>query len=134
MPNLDIYDNLNGSVLLEWGVFPGITPASYNIYQNGVVVQNVAIRLATVSGLSITTYSNSAIAAATGNSIRPQNMPPVGVVTPSSTYIFHVSAVVGGVEVARTPRVTVTPGPSSIMLKTPMRRPWPFPNTGSPDA
>lgn len=130
---LDIYDNLNGSVTLEWSVFPGITPASYNIYQNGVVVQNVAIRLATVSGLAITTYSNSAIAAATGNSIRPQNMPPVGVVTPSSTYIFHVAAVVGGVEVARTPRVTVTPGPSSIMLKTPMRRPFPFPSTGSPD-
>lgn len=130
---LDIYDNLNGSVTLEWSVFPGITPASYNIYQNGVIVQNVAIRSATVSGLTITTYSNSAIAAATGNSVRPQNMPPVGTVTPSSTYIFHVSAVVGGVEVARTPRVTVTPSPTSIMLKTPMKRPWPFPSTGSPD-
>lgn len=133
MPNLDIYDNLNGSLRLEWGAFPGITPASYNIYQNGVAVQNVATRLATVAGLVLTTYSTSAVSGSTGNSVRPQNMPPVGVVTPSSTYIFHVSAVVGGVEVARTPRVTVTPGPFSIMLKTPMKRVFPYPNTGSPD-
>lgn len=133
VPRIDIYDNLNGSFALEWGTFPGITPASYNVYQNGVEVQSVTIRSATVSGLTQTTYSNSTIAASSGNSLRPQNMPPVGTVTPANTYAFYVTAVVGGIEVARTPAVTVTPNPFSIMLTTPMKRPFPYPNTGSPD-
>lgn len=132
MPNLDIYDNLNGSVLLAWDEFlPNLRADSYNVYVNGVLNQNVAGYQATVSGLTQTTYSPSAIVVATG-SLRPQNMPPNGVVTPSGTYDIYVTAVRGGVEL-RTQRRRVTVNPSSIMLKTPMRRPFPFPSTGSPD-
>lgn len=131
--HLDAYDNLNGSVLLEWGVFPGTAPTSYNVYVNGVLNQNVLTRFATVAGLQQTTYSKSTASAATGNSLRPQNMPPIGNVTPALTYVFQVNAVIAGVEVAQSKTRTVTPGPFSIMLKTPMKRPFPFPSTGSPD-
>lgn len=127
---LDAYDQGNGSVNLAWTAFAGITPASYNVYVNGVLNQNVAIKLATVTGLTFTTYNPSAISAATGNSLRPQNMPPVGQVIPSLTYIFRVAVVVGGVEVGLSGSATVTAAPTSIMLRTPMKRLWPFPNTG----
>lgn len=130
--HLDAYDNLNGSVLLEWGVFPGTPPTSYNVYVNGVLNQNVGTRFATVTGLSQTTYAPSAVSASSGNSVRPQNMPPVGAVTPAPTYVFQVNAVIAGVEVAQSKSRTVTPGPL-LMLKTPMKRPFPYPNTGSPN-
>jgi hypothetical protein len=128
---LDIYDNLNGSVKLAWDLQPGA--ASYNVYVNGVLNQNVATDQATVTGLTQTSYSSSTVSAPSGNSVRPQNMPPVGQVTPAASYVIHVTAVVGGIEATRSRAVTVTPGPVSIMLKTPMRRPFPYPNTGSPN-
>ena len=131
--SFDAYDDLNGSILLAWGSLVEPPADSYNVYVNGVLNQNVDAYTATVSGLQQTTYSNSTIAASTGNSLRPQNMPPVGTVTPSGTYDFHVCAVVAGVEVARSIKLRVTVNPSSIMLTTPMKRPWPFPSTGSPD-
>lgn len=128
---LHVVDNQNGSVSLFWPPFAGtITPDSYNVYVNGVLNQNVTARTATVSALTKTSYSSSAVAAASGNSARPQNMPPNGTVTPSGTYDFKVVAVKAAVEIAATVDRTVTVSPTSIMLTTPMRRIFPFPNTG----
>lgn len=128
---LDTYDNLNGSVRLAWDLQPGA--ASYNVYLNGVLNQNVSTDQATVTGLTQTSYSNSAVAASSGNTLRPQNMPPMGLVTSAGTYVFWVTAIIAGVERIVTRARTVTPGPFSIMLKTPMKRVFPYPNTGSPD-
>ncbi len=130
---LDVYDNQNGSVLVEWGAFPGAAPTSYNVYVNGILNQNVATRFATVSGMTQTSYSKSTISPSSGNSLRPQNMPPVGQVTPAATYAIQVNAVIAGVEVAQSAVATVTPAPFSVMLTTPMKRPFPYPNTGSPN-
>lgn len=127
---IDAYDNLNGSVTLSWPAFGGVAPDSYNVYVNGVLNQNVAVRQATVIGLTPASYSPSAVAAPSGNSARPQNMPPNGIATPSGTYVFTVVAVKAGIEVATSDKKTVTVSPSSIALKTPMKRLWPFPNTG----
>lgn len=127
---IDAYDNLNGSVTLAWPAFGGVAPDSYNVYVNGVLNQNVAIQRATVAGLTPASYSSSAVAAPSGNGPRPQNMPPNGVVTPSGTYVFQVKAVKTGVEVATSDSKTVTVSPPSIPLVTPMKRLWPFPNTG----
>jgi hypothetical protein len=159
---LDVYDNLNGSVLLAWGEMLSPAADSYNVYVNGALVANVTALLfdwllesgagrwqlesgagnwalegsgpanykATVSGLTTASYNAGAVAAPSGNSARPQNMPPKGVVTPSGTYQFNVVAVAGGVEVCTSHFRKITPGPTSLMLKTPMKRLWPFPNTG----
>jgi hypothetical protein len=127
---IDAYDLGNGSVKLAWPPFPGVAPDSYNVYVNGVLNQNVATRLATVSGLTITTYSSGAVAPTPPNGPRPQNMPPNGVVSPSGTYDFKIVAVKAGVEVAASMDMVFTVAPQSIMLKTPMKRLWPFPNTG----
>ena len=125
---VDAYDMQNGSIALSWGGLQGAT--GYNVYVNGVLNQTVQQPDCVVSGLTVESYSASAIAPASGNSLRPQNMPPNGVVTPSGTYVFSVTAIVGGAEVAITAPKTVTVSPTSIMLLTPMNRLWPFPNTG----
>lgn len=127
---IDAYDNRNGSMLLAWLPFTTIVPDSYNVYVNDVLNQNVATRQATVTGLTITSYSASTKAATPNNSLRPQNMPPTGVVTGSSTYDFRVTAVKSGIEISSTPDLLVTASPTSILLKTPMKRIFPFPNTG----
>jgi hypothetical protein len=111
------------------GLSPG-TGISYNVYVNGVLNQNVATLQAVVNLLTVETYNPGAIAPASGNSLRPQNMPPNGVVSPSGTYDFKIVAVLSGVEVAASMDLSVTVSPSSIMLRTPMKRLWPFPNTG----
>lgn len=127
---IDACDNQNGSITLAWGAFGGGTPDSYNVYVNGVLNQNVTSRRATVTGLTQASYSPNAVAPTPANGPRPQNMPPNGVVTPSGTYAFKVTAVKSGAEVATSDTKTVTAAPASIMLKTPMKRLWPFPNTG----
>jgi hypothetical protein len=127
---LEVHDAGNGTMNLAWRAFSGGAVDSYNVYVNGVLNQNVTTRQATVTGLTQTTYAEGAIAAPTGNSLRPQNMPPNGVVTPSGSYDFKVVAVKSGVEVAGSLDKTVTVSPTSIMLTTPMKRLWPFPNTG----
>jgi hypothetical protein len=127
---IDAYDQGNGSVNLAWPPFPGVAPDSYNVYVNGVLNQNVAVRKATVSGLTVTTYNSAAVAATPPNGPRPQNMPPTGVVTPSGTYDFKIVAVKTAVEVAASLDLTITLQPQSLMLLTPMKRLWPFPNTG----
>jgi hypothetical protein len=127
---IDAYDRGNGSVNLAWPPFPGLVPDSYNVYVNGVLNQNVAVRQATVSGLTITSYAAGAVPPPVVNGPRPQNMPPIGVVTPSGTYDFKIVAVKSGIEVAASMDLTLTVQPQSIMLKTPMKRLWPFPNTG----
>jgi hypothetical protein len=126
----DAYDNGNGSVQLAWLPFTTVVPDSYNVYVNGVLNQNIATRRATVTGLTTASYAAGAIAPTPNNSTRPQNMPPNGVVTPSGTYAFHVTAVKTGVEIGASLDVVVTAQPNSIMLKTPMKRIFPFPNTG----
>jgi hypothetical protein len=125
---IDAYDMQNGSIALAWGGLQGAT--GYNVYVNGIFNQTVQQPDCVVSGLTVESYSASAVAPALGNSLRPQNMPPNGVITPSGTYVFSVTAIVGGVEVSASPPRTVTVSPTSIMLLTPMKRLWPFPNTG----
>lgn len=125
---LDVYDNGNGSVTLAWPQLASSVD-SYNVYVNGVLNQNVATQTAVVSGLQGTSYSSQAAVPAGGNSQRPQNMPPNGEVTDSTTYDFKVVAVKAGVEVAASLDRAVTVQPTSVMLTTPMRRPFPFPNT-----
>jgi len=125
---VDAYDMQKGSIALAWGGLQGAT--GYNVYVNGVFNQTVQQPDCIVSGLTVESYNAAAIATASGNSLRPQNMPPNGVVTPSGTYVFSVTAIVGGVEVSISPPKTVTVSPTSIMLLTPMKRLWPFPNTG----
>lgn len=144
---IDAYDLLDGSIMLSWPPFGGGTPDSFNIYANGVLQMNVTSGFAfgqgafgveafgatlpgIVGGLTQCSYNPAAIAPSSGNSLRPQNMPPNGVVTPSGTYTFKVVAVSGGVEVAASADKVVTVSPTSIMLTTPMKRLWPFPNTG----
>jgi hypothetical protein len=129
---LAAYDGGNGAILITWAPFPGVAPSSYNVYVNGVLNQSVSApaRKATITGLVFTTYNSAAIAPPGNGSARPQNLPPNGVVTPSDSYDFKVTAVVAGVEVSASADLTVTASPVSIMLKTPMKRLWPFPNTG----
>lgn len=127
---LEIDDLGAGSLAVSWGAFQGITPASYNVYVNGVVVQNVVTRSTTITGLTATSYAVAAVAPTPNNSSRPQSMPPNGVVTDSLTYDIKVTAVVAGLEVATTPDRQVTVQPTSLMLTTPMKRIFPFPNTG----
>lgn len=127
--DFDIYDNGGGSVSLAWGAFQS-GAASYNVYLDGVLNQNVTARKATVAGLVVASYAANAAAASGGNSLRPQNMPPVGLVSGPARHTIHITAVVSGVERGRTIDKFVTPAPSSVMLTTPMRRIYPFPLTG----
>lgn len=159
---LDVYDNLNGSVLLAWGEMLSPAADSYNVYVNGALSMNInqsgnggryllqdglgllllqdglgyyllsggSSWSATVTGLTTASYNAASVAAPSGNSLRPQNMPPKGVVTPSGTYVFNVVAVSGGVEKCASAFRKVTAGPNSIALVTPMKRLWPFPNSG----
>lgn len=129
-PVLDIQDNGGGSLTLSWPQFTAAAPASYNVYVNGALAQNVATRTATLTALQCASYNKAAVPPTPANGPRPQSMPPVGVVTPALKYRIHVAAVVGGVESARTVGQDVTPSPSSLMLVTPMRRVYPFPLTG----
>ena len=108
----DVYDNLNGTALLEWGNFcPGAD--TYNVYVNDVFSAGVSGLIATVSGLQFASYN-----AATG------------VVTPALTYRFRIVGSIQGVESAQSVERAFTPEPTSVMLATPMKRLWPFPNTG----
>jgi hypothetical protein len=127
----EVQDNGGGSLTIEWPTFPGITPASYNVYVNGTLNQSVTAptRQATITGLTPASYSASAIAPTPNNSTRPQSMPPVGVVTDAQTYEIKVVAVVAGVETAASRHRVVTVQPTSVMLTTPMRRVFPFPST-----
>lgn len=128
---LTFADKGNGSVLLSWLPFTGINPASYNVYVNGVLNQNVAApaRSATVAGLTTASYNAGAVAAAGDGSHRPESLPPVGKITDAVTVNIRVAAVVGGNEVAEVDG-NVTPQPTSVMLTTPMPRGrFAFPNT-----
>lgn len=108
---VDVYDNGNGSARLAWGAFGGPVPDSYNVYLNGVLNQNVAIRSATIAGLAGASYNGATV-------------------TPATTYTVKVAAVKAGVETAASLDRKFTAQPTSIMLKTPMKRIFPFPNTG----
>jgi hypothetical protein len=128
---LDIYDKGGGSILVAWPAFQGISPASYNVYVNGVLNQNVAAPAmqATITGLAPASYAVGAAAPAGDGSHRPENLPPVGLITDAQTYDIRVVAVVGGLEVDTSLDRTITVTPTSILLTTPMRRVFPFPST-----
>lgn len=127
---IDAYDNGNGSITVAWNNFGGPTPDSYNVYVNGVFNQNVVLKFAVIPGLIQVAYSAGAIAAPSGNSERPQNMPPTGQVTGPVTYEFSIVSVKNGVETSVSVTQTVTVQPTSVMLVTPMKRIFPFPSTG----
>ena len=105
---LEAYDELNGSMYLEWPAVVGAT--AYNVYVNGVLNQSPTRQSAIVTGLQIAAYN-----------------PSTQVKTPAQTYAFGVTAVVGGVEKALQYR-SLTVSPASIMLVTPMKRDVPFGN------
>jgi hypothetical protein len=109
---LDVYDGLNGTLNLAWGQLLNPPADSYNIYLDGVLNQNVVGLLATVTGLTKESYN-----------------PATGVITQSGTYHLKVVAVRGGVEIVAVHK-TVTVNPSSVALVTPMKRIFPFPNSG----
>lgn len=110
---LDVYDKGGGAVLLAWSTFAPFVPSGYNVYVNGALKQsNVAGLTATVTGLTEASYNSS-----------------TGVKTPSGTYDFKVVALNAGVESSATLDTTITLSPTTIMLVTPMTRPFPFPNT-----
>lgn len=102
---LDIYDNMNGSILVAWGAFIP-KPQSYNIYVNGVLNQTTTGLLATIIDLTIAGYNGQ-------------------VMTPSVTYEIKVVAINNGLERGEIAK-RVTPGPASVALITPMKRLWPF--------
>lgn len=106
---LDAYDNGNGTMLLAWIPF-GVATDSYNVYLNGVLNQSVSTRTATVTGLHGASYNGA-------------------VITAPGTYTFTVVARHAGVETLAAPSHRLTVQPTSVMLVTPMKRPFPFPNT-----
>jgi len=110
---LDIYDAGAGALVIEWGPFVGYTPNSFNIYVNGVLRMNVAGPPATITGLQEASYN-----------------PATQIITPAGVYTINVVAVVNGVEVATSVYKQVTMSPPTVMLVTPMKRLWPFPNSG----
>ena len=125
-----MYDLGAGGLLVAWGPFSGVPPDGYNVYANGNLVESVTVPYAIIGGLAEASYSASAVAATPNNSSRPQNMPPHGVVTNPGTYDISVVGTVSGAEVSPSVHRAVTMQPTSIMLTTPMKRLWPFPNTG----
>lgn len=129
---IDLYDKGNGSVLVAWPPFTGINPASYNVYVNGVLNQNVVAPAmqATVAGLLGASYASSAIPPAGDGSHRPESLPPVGLITDAQTVRIRFAAVVGGNEVAVSNERAITVQPTTRTLTTPMPRGrFAFPNT-----
>jgi hypothetical protein len=124
-----LVDNLDGSVGIAWAPVQGAT--SYNVYVNGVLNQSVSVGMrARISGLTRASYAVGSVAAPSGNSLRPQSLPPVGVVTPSATYVIKIVPVLTGTEFGPVQDQIVTVAPTSVMLVTPMSRgPFPFPST-----
>lgn len=136
---LDIYDYMDGAVLLAWGMF---VPAaqSFNIYQRSVTFRPVEQPPANAFGVSAGPYIatpgpwaqispvflNALNCVVSGLQIATYSS---GIITPAMTYDFKVVAVISGVERGSIHK-RVTPGPQSVVLTTPMKRLWPFPNTG----
>lgn len=113
---IDIYDYLNGSVLVAWGAFT-LAPQGYNVYVNILGQPDVfygftsTLQMA-IHGLTTASYN-----------VGTQTQ------TPSSTYQVKIVAISNGLERGEIARI-VTPGPTSVQLTTPMKRLYPFPNTG----
>lgn len=150
---LDVYDKGNGSIVVAWPAFPGITPDSFNVYVNDILNQNVLasslgpfafgvsafgmagfggslVGRATITGLQTASYNAATVPPAGDGSHRPESLPPVGKITDALTYRIKVVAVVGGIEVAASLDALVTVQPTSVMLVTPMPRGrFPFPST-----
>lgn len=142
---IDIYDDQNGSILVAWGAFTP-TPQSYNIYVTPVSTQTYELGLESgapfvlVNGSPVSlTYSPAVpdvfyanvlglMETITGLTISSYN-PSTQVITPSTTYVIKVVAVINGKERGEISE-TITPSPTSVALVTPMKRLWPFPNTG----
>jgi hypothetical protein len=110
---INAYDYGNGKILVAWGPFGGGPPDSYNVYVNGVLNQNTTVMEALIPGLIPASYNSA-----------------TQVVTPPTTYVITVRAVSGGVEASTSDPLTITVQPTSVMLTTPMKRIFPFPNTG----
>lgn len=110
---VDIYDELNGSIDLAWSALGSKIADSYNVYVDGVFNQNVVGLRCTITGLQKASYD---IATQT--------------ITPSLNYTIRVVAVIAGVEAVASLDKGVTPNPSSVMLVTPMKRVYPYPDSG----
>lgn len=99
---LDLYDNGAGSITLGWKTFASVAPDSYNVYLDGALSTNVAGLTATIAGL-----------------------------VAASLHSFYVTAVKTGGEIARSMAASVTIAPTSVSAVTLMKRPFPYPSTGS---
>ena len=84
--------------------------------------------LVTIAGLKGASYNPAGVAPPGDGSNRPENLPPTGLITDAQTCTIQVTAVIAGVEVIGSIYSTVTVQPASVMLVTPMRRPFPFPS------
>ena len=108
---MDVIDNGGGSVTVSWAVPTGLAPASYNVYLDGVLNQNVPGLSATITGLTVASYNGVT-----------ETLP--------TTHDIRVAPVVAGIEVGPALDVKVTPQQQQVMLTTPMSRGrFPFPNT-----
>ncbi len=112
MAAIEVQDDLNGEATIAWPACPGA--AGYNVYVNGELKLTTTGRVAYVSGLQPASYVN-------------------GVAQPALTYFLFVTAIVGFQEQMFAIERKFTPAPTSVMLLTSMRRPFPFPNTGQTD-
>jgi hypothetical protein len=109
----DTYNATNGTVLVEWGAFGGPSHVdSYNVYLNGVLNQNVTVPMAVISGLIFSSYNGF-------------------VVTPAPRYYINIVSVSGGQETATSGFHPINASPTSTTLVTPMKRVFPFPNSGN---
>jgi hypothetical protein len=141
---LDVYDKLNGSVLLAWGEMLLPAADSYNVYVNGVLVANVSAltfeyRLENGGGdyqledglgdYVLDTIDNN-FDTTVSNLTQASYNPASQVITPSGVYTFNVCAVDAGTEIVSSRFFKMSPSPTSVMLVTPMKRIFPFPNTG----
>jgi len=138
---LDAYDYMDGKVLLAWPELTLPAAQSYNVYVNGVLfasigkiaghayVLNLNAEGLTETLVSATSTATGWQAIVTGLTQASYNK-GTQVITPPGVYKFKVVAVFAGLEQVASTEVTMSPSPTTVALVTPMKRLWPFPNSG----
>ena len=138
---LDAYDYMDGKVLLAWPELTLPAAQSYNVYVNGVLfasinkiaghayVLNLNAEGLTETLVSATSTATGWQAIVTGLTQASYNS-GTQVITPPGVYKFKVVAVFAGIEQVASTEVTMSPSPTTVALVTPMKRLWPFGNSG----